>query len=75
MVYAMGLFMTLMAELKEMLSFWTNDYTVDDSELCETFGVQATPPEVALKAYVDFYKTKNKESRRNTMQGIVVAKE
>lgn len=56
MVYIMGLFMTFMAELKEMLPFWTKDYTIDDSEFCETFGVQATPPEVALKAYVDFYK-------------------
>jgi nucleoside-diphosphate-sugar epimerase len=39
MVYTMGLFMTFMAELKEMLPFWTKDYNVDDSEFCETFGV------------------------------------
>lgn len=58
MVYIMGLFMTFMAELKEMLLFWTKDYTVDDSEFCEMFGVQATPPEEALREYVDFYQAR-----------------
>lgn len=50
-------FMGFMKEMVEMLPFWTKDYTIDDSDFCETFGVEPTPYEDALSAYVEFYKT------------------
>jgi len=40
-------FVGFMKEMVEMLPVWTNDYTVDDSDFCKTFGVQATPYEEA----------------------------
>lgn len=49
-------FVGFMWEMVEMLPFWSNDYTVDDSDFIQTFGVQATPYEEALQAYIDFYK-------------------
>eukprot|EP00980_Cylindrotheca_fusiformis_P016894 scaffold5114_cov67-Cylindrotheca_fusiformis.AAC.12 len=51
-------FMTFLSEMVEMLPFWTNDYTVDDSEFCSTFNVKATPYEDALKEYIEFYISK-----------------
>jgi hypothetical protein len=57
-VYVLSPFMGFMKELKEMLPFWTKDYSVaDDSDFCKTFGIEATTVERALKAYVDFYKS------------------
>ena len=50
-------FMGFMWEMVEMLPFWSKDYTVDDSDFCKTFGVQATPYEEALTSYIDFYKS------------------
>lgn len=55
MVYMLSPFMGFMRELKEMLPFWTKDYSVDDSDFTSTFGVEATPMDQALKEYVDFY--------------------
>lgn len=50
-------FMGFMREMVEMLPFWSNDYSVDDSEFCSTFDVKATPYEEALKEYIAFYKS------------------
>jgi nucleoside-diphosphate-sugar epimerase len=50
-------FMSFMREMVEMLPFWTNDYSVDDSDFCSTFGVKPTPYEEALKEYIAFYKS------------------
>lgn len=57
MVYILSPFMGFMKELKEMLPFWTNDYSVEDSDFCKTFGIEATPIEQALNEYIDFYKS------------------
>lgn len=57
MVYMLSPFMGFMKELKEMLPFWTKDYSVDDTDFCQTFGAEATPMDEALKEYVDFYKS------------------
>jgi nucleoside-diphosphate-sugar epimerase len=56
MVRFLSPFMGFMAEMTEMLPFWTQDYTVDDSDFCKTFGTRATPYEEALKSLVEFYK-------------------
>ena len=32
-----------MWEIVEVLQFWSKDYTVDDSDVCDTFGVTVTP--------------------------------
>lgn len=56
LIRIMGLMDPLMKEIVEMLPNWQNDYTVDDSEFCKEFGVTATPADVALKEYVEFYK-------------------
>lgn len=47
---------SFLKEMIEMLPFWAQDYTIDDSEFCKTFNVQATTYEDALKANVDFFK-------------------
>lgn len=49
-------FMGFMREMVEMLPFWSKDYTVNDSEFCDMFGVSATPYEAALKAYIEMYQ-------------------
>eukprot|EP00934_Nitzschia_sp_Nitz4_P003740 Nitzschia sp. Nitz4//scaffold45_size130396//64339//65325//NITZ4_003451-RA/size130396-processed-gene-0.188-mRNA-1//1//CDS//3329552404//3730//frame0 len=49
-------FMGLMYEMIEMLPNWCNDYTVDDSAFCETFGVKASPYEATLKDLYNMYK-------------------
>lgn len=56
LVSIMGLFVTIMSEMKEMLPFWTNDYTVDDSEFTKVFGMKATPYDDSLQALVNSYK-------------------
>lgn len=54
-VRLLSVFMDFMGEMIEMLPFWTTAYTVDDSDFCKTFDVQATPYEDALQAYISFY--------------------
>lgn len=56
-VRILGLVIGFMKEMVEMLPFWTNDYMVDDSDFCRTFGVTATPYEQALQEYVTFYQS------------------
>jgi nucleoside-diphosphate-sugar epimerase len=56
-------FMGFMWEMIEMLPFWKNDYSVDDSDFCETFGVSATPYEDAMKAYIAFYRSIGDEGK------------
>lgn len=47
-------------ELKEMLGFWTGDYTVDDSAFVKTFGVAPTPYEEALSETLEFFRDRKK---------------
>lgn len=49
-------FMGFMWEMVEMLPFWTEDYSVNDSDFCKIFGAEATPYEDALKEYIQFYQ-------------------
>ena len=60
MIKFLGLFMTLMREMDEMMPSWTKDYTVDDSDFCSTFGVRATPVDQALRETLDYYKSAEK---------------
>jgi len=46
----------MMHEMKEMMPWWEDDYTVDDSAFCKKFGVLATPYDEALSETVDYYK-------------------
>jgi len=62
MVYMLSPFMSFMREMVEMLPFWVNDYTVDDSDFCKAFGAKATPMDESLDALVDFYKEKKAEA-------------
>jgi nucleoside-diphosphate-sugar epimerase len=48
MVYLFSPFMSFMGEMIEMLDFFRKDYTVDDSDFCETFNVQPTPYDEVL---------------------------
>lgn len=50
-----------MAEIYEMLSFWTEDYTVDGGEeFTREFGLKATPYDEAIEALVSFYQEEQK---------------
>lgn len=57
MVKFLAIFMSSLREIKEMLPIWTNDYSVDDSDFCKTFGAQATPYDQALHDYISFYRS------------------
>ncbi len=50
---AAGLFMPLMAALAEMVYQFELPYVVDDSDFCETFGVEPTPLDEALAATLE----------------------
>ena len=54
-VYLLSPFIGFMREMAEMLPLWTQDYTVDDSDFCSTFGVSATPYEDAMRSYISFF--------------------
>ncbi|CAJ1969710.1 unnamed protein product [Cylindrotheca closterium] len=56
-VKILGFFMSFMREMKDMMPIWLNDYSVDDSDFCKTFGVEATPYDEALQGYITFYKS------------------
>mmetsp|Transcript_22406 Transcript_22406/g.33163 ORF Transcript_22406/g.33163 Transcript_22406/m.33163 type:complete len:331 (-) Transcript_22406:179-1171(-) len=45
-----------MHEMKEMMGWWVDDYTVDDSDFVKKFGVPATPYDEALADTVEFYQ-------------------
>ena len=60
MITFLGVFMTFMREMKEMMPLWTQDYTVDDSLFCSTFAVQATPIDQALGETLDYLKSAEK---------------
>jgi nucleoside-diphosphate-sugar epimerase len=55
MLFVLSAITPYLREMIEMLPFWTNNYKVDDSDFCKTFGVEATPSDEALKSLVDFY--------------------
>ena len=62
----LGKFMSFMREMKDMLPIWINDYSVDDSDFCKAFKVEATPYEEALQGYITFYRSefeKQKEEK------------
>jgi nucleoside-diphosphate-sugar epimerase len=59
MLRLMSPFMSFLGEMIEMLPLWTQDYKVDDSDFIQTFGMQATPYDEAIQAYVDYYKAKD----------------
>lgn len=59
MMSILGLFVGDLKNMKEMMPWWTKDYTVDDSEFLSTFqGVKATPMNDALQETIDYYKSK-----------------
>lgn len=58
MVRLLGPFVSFLGEMREMLPFWTNDYTVDDSDFKKQFGIEATPMDEALDALVKFYQSR-----------------
>ena len=58
MLSSMSYFTSSSVELKEMLPWWTEDYTVQDSQFCEAFHVKATPFEEAIKQTVQWFKTR-----------------
>lgn len=62
LVYMLSPFMTFMREMIEMLPFWKNDYSVDDTDFIKAFGMEATPMDQALQAYVGFFQTKKTET-------------
>jgi hypothetical protein len=49
-------------EMIEMMPFWTNNYTVDDSDFSSTFGMEATPYDQALQSLVDFYQQEQEQT-------------
>jgi nucleoside-diphosphate-sugar epimerase len=59
LIRVLGIFMSFMREMKEMMPFWTKDYTVDDSEFCSAFHVKATPIGTALRETIAYYKSKS----------------
>lgn len=60
-LWILSFFGGFMAEIYEMLSFWTEDYTVDGGEdFTREFGTTATPYEEALDALVAFYQDEHK---------------
>jgi hypothetical protein len=61
-------FVPFMGETIEMLPFWKQDYSVDDTDFCKTFHVSATPYEEALKSYIAFYK-----SWTNNTEGFIIS--
>jgi nucleoside-diphosphate-sugar epimerase len=61
MIKVLGIFLSFMREMKEMMPFWTSDYTVDDSEFCSAFDVEATPIDTAFRETIDYYKNKAKK--------------
>jgi len=58
MVSVLGLFMGVMSNMKDMMPFWTNDYTIDDREFCSTFQVEATPADEAIRETLAYYQSK-----------------
>jgi nucleoside-diphosphate-sugar epimerase len=63
-VHLLGVFMPFMYEMRDMLPIWMNDYSVDDSDFCETFGVQATPYEEALRETIEFFESLKKDNKQ-----------
>lgn len=50
------------AEMVELMPFWTNNYTVDDSQFIKEFGLKATNYDEALQETVDFFEQNEKYS-------------
>mmetsp|Transcript_32350 Transcript_32350/g.74311 ORF Transcript_32350/g.74311 Transcript_32350/m.74311 type:complete len:351 (+) Transcript_32350:38-1090(+) len=61
MVVVLGLFTTTLGELQEMMPYWQNHYSVDDTEFVKEFGIEATPCEEALEKTVDYYQQVEKK--------------
>jgi hypothetical protein len=50
-------FIPFFKEMIEMMNFWDEDYTVDDSDFCKLLDVKPTPYEKALEEQVRFYQS------------------
>jgi nucleoside-diphosphate-sugar epimerase len=62
LLYLLCPFMGFAWEMIEMMPFWTNNYTVDDSDFSSTFGMEATPYDQALQSLVDFYQQEQEQT-------------
>ncbi len=56
MVTLLGLFNPMVKELKEMMYEWERPYVVDHRKFAETFDVDSTPHEIAIKETVEWYR-------------------
>jgi len=56
MVTLLGLFNPMIKEVKEMMYEWEHPYIVDHSKYEQTFGIDVTPHEVAIKETVAWYR-------------------
>lgn len=54
-----SLFIKTAREFKEVVYQWENDFVVDSSKFTSAFDVQLTPPEVAIRQTVEWYKNNN----------------
>jgi hypothetical protein len=52
-----SLFDSFLKEMIEMMPFWSEDYTIDDSDFCKVFDVRPTSYEEALREHVEFYQS------------------
>lgn len=59
MVSFLGLFNPMLREVKEMMYSYEEPYIVEHKQFADTFNLQATPLEQALKESIDWYKSKN----------------
>lgn len=60
LVKMLAVVMPSLSEMKEMLPLWTKDYSVNDSEFCQEFDVEATQMREALSVTVEYYKKQKK---------------
>eukprot|EP00179_Madagascaria_erythrocladioides_P007169 CAMPEP_0198310378 /NCGR_PEP_ID=MMETSP1450-20131203/2486_1 /TAXON_ID=753684 ORGANISM="Madagascaria erythrocladiodes, Strain CCMP3234" /NCGR_SAMPLE_ID=MMETSP1450 /ASSEMBLY_ACC=CAM_ASM_001115 /LENGTH=334 /DNA_ID=CAMNT_0044013203 /DNA_START=83 /DNA_END=1087 /DNA_ORIENTATION=+ len=59
----LGLFSSMLGNLVEMQPWWTQDYTVDDSDFIRAFGVEATEYKASLKETMDFFADRHAAQR------------
>jgi hypothetical protein len=58
MVKAVGLFAPPVREMVEMLYEFEAPFVVDDSAFTQTFGARATPLATAIRATVEWYRSR-----------------
>lgn len=57
MVFAFGIFLPFMRELKEMMYQFTQPFIVDDRKYTSLFGAEVTPHHLAIEQTLDWYRT------------------